>query len=74
MYSAGVLLFELLYHFTTETERQAAIGKLKKAPEEEKLPQDWQYPAYTDLLFKLVKEEPTERPSATEVSQQLSPR
>ncbi|CAH2054259.1 unnamed protein product, partial [Iphiclides podalirius] len=65
IYSLGLVLFELLYPFGTESERVACLLRLRKGC----FPQIFQqtYPAETEVLKLMLSEEPSQRPTASGV-------
>lgn len=75
MYSLGVVLFELWYHFTTGMERQVILSDLKLKG---MLPPTWsaEFVPQAALVRWLTAPQPSDRPSAVQVlrSELLPPR
>ncbi|CAB3233275.1 unnamed protein product [Arctia plantaginis] len=65
IFSLGLILFELLQPFGTESERITCLQRLRNGH----YPQDFQkqYPHETDVLKLMLSEEPSKRPTATGV-------
>lgn len=68
IYSLGVVLIELFSGFTTVMERVSVLSKIREGH----LPESWMANSDTALLArKMVDLNPTERPNAREILQQL---
>ncbi|CAE1313817.1 Eukaryotic translation initiation factor 2-alpha kinase,Eukaryotic translation initiation factor 2-alpha kinase 3 [Acanthosepion pharaonis] len=69
IFSLGMILFELLYPFKTESERRMTLYKVKQ----QKYPKDFNqfipdfFDKTIDLLNRLLSSDPDERPSASEI-------
>ncbi|KAJ8711885.1 hypothetical protein PYW08_008839 [Mythimna loreyi] len=65
IYSLGLILFELLQPFGTESERVACLLRLRQA----KYPDQFvmHYPQETEVLKMMLSEDPSKRPTATGV-------
>ncbi|KAJ8709331.1 hypothetical protein PYW07_009157 [Mythimna separata] len=65
IYSLGLILFELLQPFGTESERVACLLRLRQA----KYPEQFMlhYPQETEVLKMMLSEDPSKRPTATGV-------
>ncbi|CAG5014687.1 unnamed protein product [Parnassius apollo] len=65
IYSLGLVLFELLYPFGTESERVACLLRLRKGCFPQAFLQT--YPAETEVLKLMLSEDPSQRPTASGV-------
>ncbi|CAH1636164.1 unnamed protein product [Spodoptera littoralis] len=65
IYSLGLILFELLHPFSTESERVACLLQLRQ----HKYPPDFiaDYPEETEVLKMMLSDDPSKRPTATGV-------
>ncbi|XP_024012818.1 eIF-2-alpha kinase GCN2 isoform X2 [Eutrema salsugineum] len=72
MYSLGVVFFELWHPFGTAMERHIILTNLKLKGE---LPVNWvnEFPEQASLLRRLLSQNPSDRPSATELLQHAFP-
>lgn len=71
MYSMGIILFELLYPFSTSMERIKALSLLREAGvfASESFVKQW--PKEATLILWLMEEEPAKRPSARQLVEQF---
>ncbi|KAF7997610.1 hypothetical protein HCN44_006181 [Aphidius gifuensis] len=69
IYSVGIILFELLFHIPTAMERSNYITLLKQG----KFDDDHhkKYPEWCDLIKLILQNDPTKRPSAKKLLQQI---
>ncbi|XP_068619600.1 eukaryotic translation initiation factor 2-alpha kinase-like [Battus philenor] len=65
IYSLGLVLFELLHPFGTESERVTCLLSLRKGCFPHPFPQT--YPAETEVLKLMLSEDPSQRPTASGV-------
>lgn len=65
MYSVGVIAVELFLPFGTEMERVHRLGELRQGKVPDALSQNW--PVLTKYIQLLTSQDPSERPSATQV-------
>jgi len=73
VYSLGIILFELCYHMTTGMERNICLSRLRQSL----FPDDWDsvvgssFPTLKGLIERMVAEDPSARPSASNVAQHV---